>query len=159
MASWRQCDSRAALAAETAPYDGIVRAEPSEVIAKTFDPRSSSPARHRSWTQKTSELAMTSRVISICLRLMASLGSSARNGRSEPKASECMTTRRCGRLPLAREASNRSSTRPIAAARLWSSAAFMLTKMASEPAALMACLISVTWWSPARKSRWMPMIR
>ena len=33
IASWRQCDSRAAFAAETAPYDGIVRADPSEVIA------------------------------------------------------------------------------------------------------------------------------
>ncbi len=47
-------------------------------------------------------------------------------------------------MPAAREASKRSSTRAIAAARLWSSAAFMLMKMASDPAALMACLISVT---------------
>ena len=87
---------------------------------------------------------MTSSVISICLRLSPLPGSSARNGTSEPKASECMTTRRCGRFPSAREASNRSTMRAIAAARLWSSAAFMLMKMASEPAALIACLISVT---------------
>ena len=36
---------------------------------------------------------MTSWVISIFLRSTAALGSSAMNGTSEPKASECMTTR------------------------------------------------------------------
>ena len=33
IASWRQCDSSAAFAADTAPYVGTTRVEPSEVIA------------------------------------------------------------------------------------------------------------------------------
>ena len=33
MASWRTCDSSAALADDTTPYDGTTRVEPSEVIA------------------------------------------------------------------------------------------------------------------------------
>ena len=33
IASWRMCDSRAALADETTPYDGTTRVEPSDVIA------------------------------------------------------------------------------------------------------------------------------
>ena len=33
IASWRMCDSRAAFADETTPYDGTTRVEPSEVIA------------------------------------------------------------------------------------------------------------------------------
>ena len=36
---------------------------------------------------------MTSWVISIFLRSAPAFGSSVRNGTSEPKASECMTTR------------------------------------------------------------------
>src|SRR5450759_4112338 len=45
--SWRQWDSSAAFADETAPYDGIIRADPSEVIAKTLDPASRKPPRQR----------------------------------------------------------------------------------------------------------------
>ena len=33
IASWRMCDSSAALADDTTPYDGTTRVEPSEVIA------------------------------------------------------------------------------------------------------------------------------
>ena len=33
IASWRTCDSRAALADDTTPYEGTTRVEPSEVIA------------------------------------------------------------------------------------------------------------------------------
>ena len=33
IASWRMCDSRAAFADDTTPYDGTTRVEPSEVIA------------------------------------------------------------------------------------------------------------------------------
>ena len=51
IASWRVCDSSAAFAADTAPYEGTTRVEPSEVIENTREPCSSSPARSRSWTQ------------------------------------------------------------------------------------------------------------
>ena len=51
---------------------------------------------------------MTSWVISIFLRSTPAFGSSARNGTSEPKASECMTTRTYGSRPSARERSKRS---------------------------------------------------
>ena len=69
---------------------------------------------------------MTSWVISIFLRSTPPFGSSARNGTSEPNASECMTTRTYGSRPAARERSNRSRSVASAAARFSSSAAFML---------------------------------
>ncbi len=51
---------------------------------------------------------MTSWVISIFLRSTPPFGSSERNGTSDPKASECMTTRTYGSRPAARERSKRS---------------------------------------------------
>jgi hypothetical protein len=76
---------------------------------------------------------MTSWVISIFLRSTASFGSSLRNGTSEPKASECITTRMYGWRPCAADAANRSRMVSIAAARFSSSAAFMLMYSASAP--------------------------
>ena len=102
---------------------------------------------------------MTSWVISIFLRSTAALGSSAMNGTSEPKASECMTTRMYGWRPSARLRSKRSAKVARAAARFSSSAAFMLMNRASEPAAAIAALTSSTWARAARKSRWTPKIR
>ncbi len=101
---------------------------------------------------------MTSWVISIFLRSTPPLGSSLRNGTSEPKASECITTRTYGSRPSARERSNRSPSAASAAARFSSSAAFMLMNSASDPAASIAALTSSTCASAARKSRWMPAI-
>ena len=69
---------------------------------------------------------MTSWVISIFLRSTPAFGSSVRNGTSEPKASECMTTRTYGWRPSARERSKRSRRVARAAWRFSSSAAFML---------------------------------
>ena len=50
-ASWRQWLSRAAFAAETAPYEGQIRCPPAEVIAKTCAPAPRSSDAARSCTQ------------------------------------------------------------------------------------------------------------
>jgi hypothetical protein len=90
---------------------------------------------------------------------MAPFGSSAMKGRRLPKASECITTRRYAWRPAASLSAKRARRRAIASARFSSSAAFMFTKSASEPAAAIAAFTSSTWASPARKSRWIPQIR
>ena len=61
---------------------------------------------------------MTSWVISIFLRSTPPFGSSARNGTSEPKASECITTRTYGSRPSDRERSKRSRSADSSAAAL-----------------------------------------
>ena len=101
---------------------------------------------------------MTSWVISIFLRSTPALGSSVRNGTSEPNASECITTRTYGSRPAARDCSNRSRRAARAPARFSSSAAFMLMYSAAAPAASMPALTSSTWASAARKSRWIPQM-
>ena len=87
-ASWRQWDSSEALAADTAPYEGMTRSPPELVMAYMRPPGPIRERRTRPWAQYTRECAMTVSVMSICSMVIEAAWSAATKGRSVPKASE-----------------------------------------------------------------------
>ena len=80
--------SGTAFAADTIPYDGIVREDPADVIASTREPRPRSPRQAASCVHTTSELAITSNVIAICAGVADAFACSPTSGISAPNASE-----------------------------------------------------------------------
>src|SRR5262249_45290739 len=141
------------LAADTAPYAGQTMWSPADVMAKTRVPGASSPAKRRSCTQYTSELAITSRVISSCALLIEASRDSANIGFRVPKASEWRRTE-------TRDSGGASPHVVLIAAttsaRLASSAALTLKNSARRPvAAISATIRSALAWV-ALRSRWTP---
>ena len=126
---------------------------PAEVIAKIRAFGASSFSKNRSCVQYTSELAMTSRVISIWGLLIAFSRGSAKNGFSVPNASECSSTetRDSGGSPP--QASRIFAT---TSALFPSSAALTLKNSARRPAPRISAAMRSAFACVPLRSRWTP---